>query len=118
MSCDQKKKTMMIGNNIWDDEGRSWLLHILPQSVYHGPAGIRGSPMALRRLGEALIEASEKGQCEVVEVQMMASDGEGYTVEIRQMSDQQMEDGPLPYAQFGLPWDFTDRDRRGSRPVE
>lgn len=96
----------MIGNTIWDEADRQNLLHILPQAIYHGPAEIRGSPVALRRLGDALIAASEMRQTESVTVKMMASDGEGYGVVIRPMSDEQMDAGPLPYAQLGHSWEF------------
>lgn len=36
----------------------------------------------------------------------MAADGEHYVVIIHPMSDRQMDDGPLPYAQIGQPWDY------------
>jgi len=96
----------MIGNNIWTDDVRSKLLHILPQDTYHGEAEIRGSKDALLRLADALTDAAEKGQCSEVKVEMMVSDGEGYWVIIRAMSDQQISEGPLPYAQLGQFWDF------------
>ncbi len=96
----------MIGNNIWDSRARSRLLHVIPQHINHAPLQIRGSRVALRRLGNALIDAAESGKQDTSTVEMMASDGEGYNVEISPMSDQQMEDGPLPYAQLGYPWDF------------
>lgn len=95
----------MIGNNIWPKEVRKNLLHIFAQSIYHGDAQIHGSNDALRRLGEALIKASKTGQGRETHIAMMASDGEGYRVYIRPMSDEQMETGPLPYAQLGLPWE-------------
>jgi hypothetical protein len=95
----------MIGNNLWPDEARNQLLHILPQEIYHGDAQIRGSNAALKRLGEALIKASKTGQGTRSEVGMMASDGEGYRVLIYPMSDQQMESGPMPYSTQGLSWE-------------
>lgn len=96
----------MSGNTIWDEGTRQYLLHILPQATYHGPAEIRGSPSAIRRLGEALITASGCRQTEGVNIRMMASDGECYVVVIRAMSDKQMDAGPLPYAQLGHSWEF------------
>lgn len=96
----------MIGNNLWTADARRLLLHLLPQCTYHDPAEIRGSPEALRRLGEALLRAAGRGrQTESHEVEMMASDGEGYWITIRPMSDEQMGAGPLPYAQLGQPWE-------------
>jgi hypothetical protein len=96
----------MIGNNIWTDDVRNGLLHIIPQCTYHAPAEIRGSIGALRRLGEALIATAEKGRQDASEVKMMSADGEGYHIVIRPMNDQQMDRGPLPYAQLGQAWDF------------
>lgn len=96
----------MIGNNIWSEYARNQLLHILPQQTYHDTAEIRGSASALRRLGEALIAVADSGSQDASEIDMMAADGEGYAVVIYMMSDQQMEDSPLPYAQMGQLWDF------------
>lgn len=101
-----------IGNNLWSEEARAELLHILPQATYHDQAEIRGSNAALRRLGEALMEASKKGQCQQVKVNMMASDGEGYQVVIQPMSDQQMDAGSMPYAQLGQDWEFIRNDTK------
>lgn len=95
----------MIGNNVWPDDAREKLLHILPQTYYHFPAQIRGSSAALRRLGEALLHAAALSQCSVHEVEMMAADGESYVVEIRPMSDEQMDASPLPYSTPGIKWD-------------
>ena len=95
-----------IGNNLWSEDVRALLLHVLPQPTYHADAEIRGAPEALRRFGEALIEASTLGQGEETRIEMMASDGEGYSIVIRPMSDRQMDSGPLPYAQLGHSWDF------------
>lgn len=95
-----------IGTHLWDDRARKELLHLFAQQIYHGEAEIRGSRDALLRLAEAATKAASIRQGECVEVQMMASDGECYNLVIRPMSDQQMEDGRLPYAQPGLPWDF------------
>ena len=82
------------------------MLHIFPQPTYHASARICGSQEAIRRLGEALISASKTSQGESpFEIEMMASDGEGYMVSIQTMSDQQMDAGPRPYAQLGQSWD-------------
>ena len=95
----------MIGNNIWAEDTRSKLLHIYGQTHHHGSARIHGSPDALRRLGNALIAASRKTQCDdAVMIEMMASDGEGYGVLIRPMSDQQMDQAEMPYCTPGFHW--------------
>ena len=107
----------LIGNNLWSEEARAELLHILPQGTYHDQAEIRGSNVALRRLGEALIEASKKGQCQQVKVSMMAADGEGYQVVIQPMSDQQIDAGPMPYAQLGQDWEFIRNDTKSAHIV-
>jgi len=104
----------IIGNNLCSDEARKELLHILPQGTYHDQAEIRGSNVALRRFGEALIEASKKGQGQQVKISMMASDGEGYQVVIHPMSDQQIDAGPLPYAQLGQDWEFIRADSQSA----
>jgi hypothetical protein len=96
----------VIGNNIWPQGVRKNLLHILPQESYHDSAFIQGSPEALRRLGNALIKASEMKQGDICEVEMMAADGECYAVEISPMSDQQMSTISLPYARLGHLWEF------------
>ena len=95
-----------IGNNLWPKEAHDQLLHVLPLAYEHGTAEIRGTPKALKRLAEALLKASELPQTEHVDVDMMASDGEGYGVLIYPMSEQQIDDSPLPYAQLGHDYDF------------
>lgn len=92
----------MIGNNVWPDEARSRLLHLIPQPYEHADAEIRGSPEALLRLGYALIEAAKLPQTASHKVEMMAADGEGYAIKIYPMSDKQMDDGPIPYATLGF----------------
>lgn len=96
----------MIGNNIWQPDVREKILHVYAQEIYHGDAVIVGSNDALRRLGNALIDASKKGQGAETQVSMVCSDGEGYRVRIRPMSDQQIETSPMPYAQLGQSWEF------------
>ncbi len=96
----------MIGNNIWPQKFRDKLMHILPQSTYHGDAEIRGSRQALYRLGVELIKSAQGERPSGGSVTMMASDGEGYAVKIFPMSDQQMDSSPLPYAQLGQVEDF------------
>lgn len=55
------------------------VLHIYPQYMNHSPATIRGDVEALTKLREAIDVAIKNG---TVEVKMMASDGEGYTVSV------------------------------------
>jgi hypothetical protein len=93
----------MIGNIIWTPEFRAKLLHILPQVAWHQPAQIRGSPEALVRLALALMRASKMKQGEHTAVDMLAADGESYDVIIHPMSDEQMDAGPLPYAELRQP---------------
>ena len=89
---------LMLGNNLWSEDARRLLLHLHPQEHPHGPAEIRGSPEALRRLADACLKAAGQGQSAGgVEVEMMASDGEHYGLTIRGMSDRQIDAGPLPY---------------------
>ena len=97
----------MGDNNIWTNVAQSRLLHVLPQETHHGDAEIRGSKEALLRLASALVDAAEMAQGGEAKIEMMAADGEGYWIILRPMSDQQMNDGPLPYAQIGHLWDFS-----------
>jgi hypothetical protein len=82
------------------------LLHIIAQDDCHAEALILGVPAALRRLGEALIEASQTGQ-PVRVPDFMVTDGEGYPVVILPLDKALMDKtAPKPYAQLGLPWEL------------
>lgn len=101
---------MTAPERIWADGAEDRLLHIIPQSFYHGEATIYGAPDALKRLGEALIEASQTGS-ETTLRDVMPKDGEGYEVVILPRDQWQIEDeAPMPYAQLGLPWDLEPTD--------
>lgn len=101
-----KKVDQPLKGNMWPEEIRSRLLHLVPQDTFHADAYIDGSPAALKRLGEALISAASAPMGSENRVNMMASDGEGYAVCIRPRSDQSMDRGPMPYAQLGHFWEL------------
>jgi hypothetical protein len=91
-------------NPIWPSAAVEKLLHVYPSELHHHPVQIAGTPDALRRLSEALLRACESA--EVVKVEMMANDGEGYQVEIARATEQQMDEMPAHYSQLGLPWEL------------
>ena len=91
-------------NPIWPSAAVEKLLHVYPSELQHHPVQIAGTPDALRRLSEALLRACESA--EVVKVEMMANDGEGYYVVITRRNEHEMDAFPAHYAQLGLPWDF------------
>ena len=93
-------------NPIWPSAALEKLLHVYTSVLQHHPVQIVGTPDALRRLSEALLRACESA--EVVKVEMMANDGEGYQVEITQRDEHEMDAFPPHYAQLGLPWDFKE----------
>jgi hypothetical protein len=88
--------------NPWEEN----LLHIIAQDDCHADASIWGTPLALKRLGQALIEASETGR-EIRLSGFLVKDGEGYEVAVfPQGEGQMMASAPRPYAQPGMPWEL------------
>jgi hypothetical protein len=96
----------MTQTDMWDAKARSELLHVYPQAANHCNARICGSPDALKRLARALMDAAKATPRAAQSVQMMTADGECYDLIVEPMTDKQIDDMPLPYAQLGMPWDF------------
>ena len=84
---------------IWPDAILPKLLLVYGQGWEHGDAQIHGTSDALRRLGEACIVASGKPEGHSVSVDMMATDGEGYSVSITTRQEHGMARLPSHYCQ-------------------
>lgn len=69
------------------DDTRDWdsmeWLHIYGQHSYHSEATIRGTSAGLTRLRDAINAALERGEGQAT---VMASDGEGYHVQVTRVS--------------------------------
>lgn len=75
----------------WDDLP---LAHIYPQFIWHCEAKIIANPVALRALAEAALLAVETG---ATTVKLMASDGEGYALEIERTNSTGLSYTRAPY---------------------
>jgi hypothetical protein len=93
----------MTARHEYPPEYEAQLLHIIAQDCHHNPAIFYGHPAALAKLGRALLASAESGKGQNV-TGFMATDGEGYTIEIHPLDGAQMDQAPMPYAQLGLPW--------------
>ena len=63
-------------------------LHLVPQYTYHDDAEIVGTAEALSALRDAITYALKRG---VAEINTFASDGEGYPLTVRRLSDADFE---------------------------
>lgn len=70
------------------------IVHLYAQSQWHMPAKIMGNRMGLTQLRDALDHAIKLG---VVEITVMASDGEGYPITVQKASDRQLDNAPSHY---------------------
>lgn len=72
-------------------------VHILGQYSYHEPAEIVADMAGLVALGDAISQATIRGEAEVV---LFPTDGEGFTLRVRLLDtkDEAWKDVPMPYA--------------------
>lgn len=69
-------------------------LHIYAQEIWHGDAYIVGTPAALRMVREAIDAALQTGH---IATECCACDGEGYTLYVMSLSEEQMDRLIVPY---------------------
>jgi hypothetical protein len=71
-------------------------LHVVPQYTYHADAEIVGTADALTALRDAISYALKRGESEI---DTFGSDGEGYTLTVRKLTDPEFAE-QTPYYAF------------------
>jgi hypothetical protein len=69
-------------------KGYTYGLHVHAQYTYHADAGIVGTPQALTALRDAINYALKFREAEI---RTFASDGEGYTLTVQRVTDQEFD---------------------------